>query len=255
MTKIAVIGLGEAGTLYARGLRASGAEVRGYDPHVRADDAVAQYDEPADAVTGADVVLSLVWARTAVAAAERVIPLLPRGAVYADLNTAAPEVKERVAAIGDAHGVAVADVAVLAPVPRAGERTALLASGAGASLFADFLRPLGAPVEVLDAPAGDAAKRKLLRSVFMKGLAALVIEGLEAARATGTEEWLREQMAREFGPGGAAKVDHLVTGTHRHIERREQEVRDALAILEAEGRHADITRATLAWYDRILAER
>ncbi len=255
MTRIAVIGLGEAGSLYARGLQSAGARVRGYDPYVRATADIEQCDDPADAVDGADVVLSLVWARTALAAAEQVLPLLQPGAVYADLNTAAREVKERVAGLGTTHRIPVADVAVLAPVPRAAERTALLASGDGAARFAAALTPLGVPVELLAGPAGDAAERKLLRSVFMKGLAALVIESLEAARGTGAEAWLREQMAREFGAGGAAKVDHLVTGTHRHIERREQEVRDALAALESGGRHSDLTRATLAWYQRILAER
>ncbi len=43
MTTIAILGLGEAGRLYARGLREAGAEVRGYDPHHElGDPAVAQ---------------------------------------------------------------------------------------------------------------------------------------------------------------------------------------------------------------------
>ena len=46
----------------------------------------------------------------------------------------------------------------------------------------------------------------------MKGLAALVLEGLDAARAVGAEEWLRAQMADELGPDGAALVDRLVDG-------------------------------------------
>lgn len=254
MTRITVIGLGEAGSLYARGLRAAGAEVRGYDRRDRAADGVAQVADLAEAVSGADLVLSLVWARTAVEVAQEAIPLLDRSAVFADLNTAAREVKSAVAATGAAHGVAVADVAVLAPVPREAERTPLLASGDGAVRFAALLGPLGAPVEVMPGVAGDAAQLKLLRSVFMKGLAAVVIEGLSAARAVGAEQWLHDQMAQEFGPGGAAKVDHLVTGTYTHIERREREVRDALAALEAAGQHADMTRATATWYQRILAE-
>lgn len=255
MTTIAVIGLGEAGTLYAHGLRRAGATVHGYD---RRDDVLAadvRREDLAATVADADLVLSLVWARTAVEVAEHALPLMRPDAVYADLNTAAPEVKQTVAAAGAARGIAVADVAVLAPVPRAAERTPLLASGEGAARTAALLRPLGAPVELLPGPAGDAAQLKLLRSVFMKGMAAVVIEGLRAASAVGAEEWLRGQMAAEFGPDGAAKVDHLVTGTHTHIERREREVRDALAALEASGQHADMTRATIEWYRRILAER
>lgn len=258
MTRIAVIGLGEAGSTYARGLGAAGATVRGYDYSATAGERIPRPERSAtlaDALADADVVLSLVWARTAAEAAAAAMPLLAPGAVYADLNTAARGVKERVATIGAAHGIPVADVAVLAPVSRAAERTPLLASGPGADRFADALRPFGVPVQTLPGPAGDAAERKLLRSVFMKGMAAVVIEALTAAREAGAEDWLREQMAAEFGPDGAATVDHLVQGTYRHAVRREREVRDALAALDADGRHADMTRAAVAWYERIAADR
>ena len=87
----------------------------------------------------------------------------------------------------------------------------------------------------------------------MKGLAALVIEGVGAARAVGAEEWLRAQMAGELGPDGRALVDRVIDGTYRHAARREHEVRDALAAIEEAGQPADMTRATLAWFERINA--
>jgi 3-hydroxyisobutyrate dehydrogenase-like beta-hydroxyacid dehydrogenase len=256
MTVIAVLGFGEAGRLYAQGLSAAGATVRAYDPYVdAADPRFARLSDLAGAVTDAAAVLSLVGARSAVAVAGETAPLLRPGAVYADLNTAAPEVKRAVAAGAAGSDVRIADVAVLAPVPRAGHRTPLIASGPGASAFAALLEPFGAPVEVVPGDVGEAARLKLLRSVFMKGLATLLIESLGAARAQGSEEWLREQMARELGSEGAALVDRLVTGTYEHAARREHEVRDALAALEASGQPADMTRATLAWFERIVAER
>jgi 3-hydroxyisobutyrate dehydrogenase-like beta-hydroxyacid dehydrogenase len=109
------------------------------------------------------------------------------------------------------------------------------------------------PISVLDADVGEAARLKLLRSVFMKGLAALVLEGLGAARAVGAEDWLRAQMGAELGPDGAALVDRLVSGSTTHAVRREHEVRAALAALEASGQPADMTRATLAWFERLVA--
>src|SRR5690606_1337827 len=94
-----------------------------------------------------------------------------------------------------------------------------------------------------------------LRSVFMKGLAALVLEGLGAARTVGAEEWLRAQIASELGPDGAALIDRMVHGTVQHAVRREYEVRAALSLLESSGEPADMTRATLAWFERLIAER
>ena len=256
MTTIAILGLGEAGRRYAHGLARAGADVRAFDPaHDLGDPDVPQFATLADAVAGADVTLSLVTGHAAASVAREALPHIAAGAVYADLNTAAPDLKQRIARLAADRGLAMADVAVLAPVVRAGHRTPLLASGRGARAFAERVEPFQVPVEVIDGDAGEAARLRLLRSVFMKGLAALVLEGLGAARAAGAEEWLRAQMADELGPDGAALVDRLVDGSTLHAVRREHEVRAALAALESSGQPADMTRATLAWFERLVAER
>lgn len=256
MSKIAVLGLGEAGRLYARGLREAGAEVRGYDPHHELGDPdVTQCPDLADTLAGAEIVISLVGGGAAASVARDALPLMPVTAVYADLNTASPDLKQQIAGLASGYGVAMADVAVLAPVVRAGHRTELLASGPGARTLAERLGPLGAPIVVIDGEAGEAARLRLLRSVFMKGLAALIIEGAGAARKLGAEEWLRDQMARELGPEGAALVDRLVEWTYTHAVRREHEMRDALAVVEATAEPADMTRATLTWLERIVADQ
>lgn len=254
MTTITILGLGEAGRHYARGLAAAGATVRGYDPgHELNDPAVRQAASLAEALAGAEVALSLVAGHTAAAVADDALPHL-RGAVYADLNSGAPEVKERIAAAAADHDVPMADVAVLAPVVRAGHRTPLLASGPGAARFAALLTPFQVPVEVLDGPAGAAARLRLLRSVFMKGLAALALEGLGAARSVGAEAWLRAQMAAELGPDGAVLLERLIEGSPQHAVRRAHEIRAAAVELEALGVPADMTRATQTWLDRLAAE-
>ncbi|GAA4156122.1 DUF1932 domain-containing protein [Leifsonia shinshuensis] len=253
---IGVVGLGEAGALYATGLADAGARVRGYDPFRElGDPRVEQMATPEDLAPDVDVVLSLVGGRAAVAVAHDFLTVMPNGAVFADLNTVAPDVKSQIADEAASHGALMADVAVLAPVPRAGFKTPLLASGAGAETLVDLLAPLGVPITVSGAVAGDAARLKLLRSVFMKGLAALVIESVSAARSAGAEEWITEQMSAELGPDGRQLVDRLITGTYEHIERRTHEVEDALHMLEASDQHADMTRATLAWFERIRTER
>jgi 3-hydroxyisobutyrate dehydrogenase-like beta-hydroxyacid dehydrogenase len=256
MTAITVLGLGEAGKIYAHDLRSAGAAVRAYDPFKdwRAE-GLDQTDDLAEAVGGADAVLSLVGGPSALAVAGPALAAAAPGAVYADFNTTSPEVQQDIAALAAVAGIAMADVAVLAPVPRAGHRTELLASGDGAATLVALLTPFGVPVVAIDGVAGDAARLRLLRSGFMKGLAALVLEGLGSARAVGAEDWLRAQIAAELGGGGTELVERLVEGTHRHAVRREQEVRDVLAAMEAAGQPADMARATLAWFERIVAGR
>lgn len=260
MTRVAILGLGDAGGRYFRGLTAAGATVRGFDPFAEPADGVRREDDVAATVAGAEIVLSLVGAHAAVAAATTALPLLEAGAIYADMNTASREVKTEVAAQGRRHARSVVDVAVLAPVHRAAERTPLLVTGDDAHVFARAFTVYGAPVETHGGVVGDAAELKLLRSVFMKGLSALVIESLDTARALGAEDWLRGQIASELAAPGAgedatAAVRHLVDGAHKHAARREREVRDALSIVESTGLPADMTRATLVWAARILARR
>jgi len=252
VTRIAVIGLGEAGRRYAVGLSRAGAEVRGYDPDPReADPAVPRVDTLAEAVTSADVAISLVGAHAAVSVAEQVAPLLEAGRLYADLNTAAPEVKSAVERVAGRAGLLVADVAVLAPVTRAGIRTPLLASGPGADVLAGLLRPFGVPIDTIDAPVGAAARLKIVRSIFMKGLATLLIETLTAAEAADAADWMRGQLTAELGPDAPALVERLISGTHAHRTRREQEVRDALDLLAELGTPDDMTRGTLSWFERL----
>ena len=242
MTAIAVLGLGEAGGRLAADLAAAGADVRGYDPDPSAEVAgVTRAPDVQTAVSGTDFVLSVNSAAVAAEAAVAALPALG-DAVYADLNTAAPALKRELAAVVERF----ADVALLGPVPATGLRTPALASGAGAQAFADALGPLGMPVEVVSERAGDAATLKLLRSVFMKGLAASAVESLDAAEAAGHREWLEGQIHEVIGE---PLLTRLVEGSHRHAVRRAEEMeaaRELLAELGVEPRIASASAALLA---------
>ena len=245
MPVVTVLGLGEAGGRLAADLVRLGVEVRGYDPYTAAPEGVTQAGDPTAAVAPSTVVLALTTASTALGAAESALPSLRTGGVYADLNTAAPALKRELAALAADAGARFADVALLGPVPAHGIATPALALGAGAEAFADVFRPLGMPVDVLSERAGDAATLKLLRSVFMKGLAASVLESLEAAEAAGRTSWLEGEIA---GVIGEPLLGRLVEGSRRHAVRRTEEMeaaRDLLLELGVEPRIADASAALL----------
>lgn len=223
--RIAVLGLGEAGGAIAGDLVAAGVRVRGYDPEVPAPPGVVDADSEAEAVAGSDLVLSVNSASAAEGALRAGLAGTSPRCLWADLNTASPAVKQRLGEIAGDAGIGFADVSLMAPVPGKGLRTPMLVSGAAARRYAELLRPLGAEVDVLDGPAGLAAERKLLRSVFYKGLAAAVVEALDAARAAGCEDWLREIIAEELTRADAATLDRLTEGSRRR--RRAQDRRDA----------------------------
>jgi 3-hydroxyisobutyrate dehydrogenase-like beta-hydroxyacid dehydrogenase len=249
--EVAVLGLGEAGGTIASGLAAAGCAVRGWDP-IAAPPGIERADTPAYAVAGASLVLSLTTASHALDAAESVASTLGEGQLYADLNTTAPALKIEVAAVIAPTGAGFADVALLGPVPARGVATPALASGDGARRFAELAGPLGMPVEVVGDQPGDAAGLKLLRSVFMKGLAAAVLESVEGAKTRGADDWLRREIAAVLGE---PLLERLLTGTVTHAERRLDEMEAAAAYLEELGVEPLVSRATAARLERLVQER
>ena len=242
-TCVAVLGLGEAGGAITADLVAAGARVRAYDPKVVAPAGTAGCAGEAEAVTGAELVLSVNSARDAPIALEQAAPGLGPGTVWADLNTGSAALK-RALAEQLASDCEFVDVALMSPVPGRGIRTPMLASGAGAGRYAELVRPLGATVEVLTGPPGEAATRKLLRSVFYKGLAAAVVEALTAAHEAGLEDWLRENIATELAGFDRATVQRLERGSRQHALRRSHEMAAATELLTDLGVPARIAAAS-----------
>ena len=241
-----MLGLGEAGSRIASDLAAAGADVRGYDPAGVEPPGVEVVPDTATAIRGCSVVLSVNAAGVALDVARAALPALARGAVYADLNTGSPQLKQELAALADERGTPFADVALLGGVPARGVGTPALASGTGAQAFADALRPFGMPVDVVSDRAGDAAAMKLLRSVFMKGLAAAAVESVEAAKVAGHAEWLKAEIAAVIGE---PLLERLLEGSRRHAARRTDEMeaaRDLLVELGIEPRIAAASTAVLA---------
>lgn len=253
---VAVLGLGEAGSLLARDLVRGGARVRGWDPMPHGDLSEIPFAPSfVDAVRGATIVLSVNWAIVAHEVARETLPFLGPGALFADLNTAGPGVKAELGEIVAPSGAAFVDVAMMSPVPPLGIRVPMFLAGPGAERLAAFLRPFGTPVEVVGARAGEAAARKLCRSVFFKGMSAAVCEALEAARAAGVEDWLRSDITKTFVNADASTLERVVDGTYRHAVRRAHEMRDASALLADLGVPATIATATAESLERIAAER
>jgi 3-hydroxyisobutyrate dehydrogenase-like beta-hydroxyacid dehydrogenase len=243
MPTIALLGLGEAGSRLATDLVEAGVDVGAYDPAGISVDGVARFPDPSSAVAGCETVLSLTAAAAALRAARAARAGLRPGAIYADLNTSAPERKREVAAVVEEAGARFADVALLGTVPATGISTPALASGPGAPAFADTFRQLGVPVQVVTEQAGDAAAMKLLRSVFMKGIAAAAIESLDAAEAAGRRDWLEGELAAVLGE---PLLERLLDGSRTHAVRRVDEMEAARDLLLELGIEPRITAATAA---------
>ncbi len=244
---VGMIGLGEAGSAIATDLVSAGASVRGWDPVATPPPGVEGAGDTAAAAAGADLVLSANSSAVARDAADAAASSLRDGLVFADLNTAAPALKRELAEVIAPTGALFADVALVGPVPGNGLSTPALVSGPGAERFAALLGPLGMPVTVIGPEAGEAAARKLARSVFAKGLAAAIGEALAAAGELGIEEWLHADLERTLEDADGALLRRLIEGSRLHAARRVDEMAAAVEMLESVGVEPRIASASEAW--------
>lgn len=239
--RVAILGLGEAGEKYSRAFASAGQEVVGFDPRdVEVGAGVTKASSVQEAVQGAELVLGLTTAKPSVAVAAEAADALTAGAVYIDLNAAAPERKQEVAAaLGET--AKMVDGAVIGSVQKFGAQVHVLLSGPHAEEAAALLSVIDAKAEAIGGGVGDASRRKLLRSVFMKGLGALISEAMEAGESANEAEWMRAQISGELAQGEAT-LDRLWAGTKTHAYRRGMELGDSLNVLDTFGGTWPVTR-------------
>lgn len=260
MTKIALFGLGEAGSLIGADITrlqsskinegsgtASSIKVVGFDPaEVKTPDGVLRVSSAREAVHDANYVFALTGSVDAKTALTQALNHIPTDAVYADFASASAGLKRELADIANNAGFAFCDVALMAMVPGNGIKTPCMLSGNGATQVAALLTEFSTPVAVVSENAGDAAQRKLLRSVVIKGLAGLLIESLEASHQAGCEQWLWDNLVNEFTKMDAAMLQRLVQGTGVHAERRFHEMEASANQLIELGVEPLMTRSTVA---------
>jgi 3-hydroxyisobutyrate dehydrogenase-like beta-hydroxyacid dehydrogenase len=128
----------------------------------------------------------------------------------------------------------------------------MLASGSGANEYLKRVEPLGAKVQVVSQVPGQAAARKLLRSVMMKGLAAVIVEAMQAASADNCGTWLWQNICEEIRAADEMFVERLVKGTDLHATRRLHEMEAASAYLLELGIEPNMTRSTVASLKEIV---
>lgn len=245
--RIAVFGLGEAGSLIAAGLAAAGADVTGYDPaDVPTPTKVTRHKTPSEAVVGAGLIMSITAATDARSAIDQACNDLPRGAIYADLSTATPALKGDLSETATHRGLRFVDVALMEAVPGRGVSTPSLASGPEAHDFASIVNDLGGDVEVVGETPGVAATMKLLRSIVTKGLTGVTLEAMEAASRFGLEDWLWDHVGEFLETADRRTIERLVAGTRPHVNRRIVEMSSAAELLESVSIQPLTARATEA---------
>jgi 3-hydroxyisobutyrate dehydrogenase-like beta-hydroxyacid dehydrogenase len=198
---------------------------------------VSPVDDLAAAVDGTDVLIAAVPARVSPAVASACFPHMGGSGLYVDPSPAAPNIKSDICQAASEQGVSYVDLALLGTVTMSGLEVPLLAAGPRADSFLELGRRLGMQITKVSDQAGDATRVKLVRSVYMKGRDALIVELLIAANLIGAERVLVDSISAAPGEhvSFAELVDRVLPALAKHAERRADELNDTGAVLRELG--------------------
>ena len=245
---IGVVGYGEVGKIFSRGLQEkSGRSVQAWDlkfadAPTRAaelqhatDHGVTACDSAAALCSQSNLIISAVTASNTLAVAQEVARSIQAGTLFLDLNSASPGTKAQCAALIDAAGGHYVEAGVMTSVPPYGIRVPMLLGGVKAAELAAVLTAWGMDAKVVAEKIGVASAIKMCRSVMIKGLEALVIESYTTARAYGVEEHMIPTLYETFpGIDWQAQGAYFFSRVAQHGKRRAEEMREsANTVLEA----------------------
>lgn len=248
--KLGIIGYGEVGRIFGRGLlpkldidRIAVWDLRFADPATGESareaarmDGMRVADGMADLCEGADLLISAVTASSTLDVAQEAAHRVGAGARFLDLNSASPGTKQRAAAAIEAAGGHYVEAGVMTSVPPYGIRVPMLLGGAQAEALAATLLAWGMDARAVSERIGVASAIKMSRSIMIKGLEALVIESYTTARRYGVEAHVLPTLKETF-----PQIDWDKQGAYffsrvvQHGKRRAEEMREAAATVREAG--------------------
>jgi 3-hydroxyisobutyrate dehydrogenase-like beta-hydroxyacid dehydrogenase len=224
------------------------------DANVRACDSLEE------AIRSADLVISTVTCSAAAEVARNSVQYLRSGQIYMDINSVSPETKREIAQILEPSKATFIEAAVMAPVSPQRLKVPMLLGGAAAEAIAPRLCAIGLNVTPVSSRVGVASAVKMCRSVLIKGIEALAVESLFAARRYDAEKEVLASLAATYPHMGwdGSLPDYLVSRVAEHGKRRAAEMREAAETLRNIGLEPLTALATAErqdWLVREMAER
>lgn len=261
--RVAFIGFGEVAAAFAPALAQRGVSIAAYDVLLeepqgrerlsqRARSVAVEFLPLPQALAGARFVFSTVTTSSARQAAARCAPHLRSGQLYVDLNASMPSIKEEVERIVQPSGVTFVEGALLGAVGVTGAATAILTGGpSGAQAARELASELGLKASFFSPEVGKASTFKMLRSIFSKGMEALLIEFLVAGERAGMREalWMEVTSLLANNPFEKVAGNWIVSHVGAH-ERRYHEMQQVTEVMRALGVGPVMTAATEEFFRR-----
>mgnify|MGYP003242602489 FL=1 len=263
--KLGFIGFGEVGYEISSGLVEQGLKEiyaydvmqnhpeKGYIVKDKAEKAgVTLLDSDNDVVEKCDMILMVVPGAFALDTTKGLLGSVTPGKLLVDLSTSLPSVKRTENQLISEKGGNFIDGALMASLSQAHYKVPILVSGANCQPFIDALVPYGMNIKQITEKPGDAIAVKFVRSIYMKGIAALGAEMLEAANVLGVDKLVIDSIGNTLdGKSFDFNNNYLVVASAWHGARQAHEMSDVMKMLEDIGVAPIMTQATekrLEWF-------
>jgi 3-hydroxyisobutyrate dehydrogenase-like beta-hydroxyacid dehydrogenase len=267
--RLGFVGFGEAAFEMATGLNVHGLEkIVAYDAlwdhpvygklvHERAERAQVKLESSLErllTLEDINILIVAVPANKAYEVSELLKPYIKNNLVYIDVSASNPNVKRNINDNIKEKGAHFVDAAMMGPLPVYKHKVPILASGEGTDTFIDLMSLYGMNITKVSENPGEASAVKLIRSIFMKGLPALLLEMLEAASEFNVEERVINSISETMNAKTFEEtMNRLVTGTSIHALRRSIELEGSIEMLESSNLSSLMARAAKDKL-RLLAE-
>jgi 3-hydroxyisobutyrate dehydrogenase-like beta-hydroxyacid dehydrogenase len=248
ISRIAMLGFGEAGQALASDLlRHDGVTLSAWDTKFMqsgSESSIAARASmnrlgtcAADAVRGAELVISAVTAAQTLEAARAAVAGIGAGTYFLDINSASPGQKQQAAKTIEARGGRYVEAAMMSPVHPRRCASPILLGGPHAAAFIGLAQGLGfSSVSVFSNVFGAASAAKLCRSILVKGLEALITESMMTARYYHVDETVLASLGDFLpGPEWPKLAAYMVSRSIEHGARRAEEMREAAQTVSEAG--------------------
>jgi len=264
--RVAIVGFGEAGGIFGSDLAAQGVDVSIFDILLHAKESrdamlakareskVQAKESLADCLRAAELAISAVTASSSGDVARDAAKTMRPGQMFMDINSVSPAAKRAEAAHIARSGAHYVEAAVMAAVPPQRLKVPMLLGGSCAADLAPRLALLGMDATAVSDKIGVASAVKMCRSVMIKGMEALAVECLFAARRYGAEDAVLASLDATYPQMGWRDElpDYLVSRVAEHGKRRAAEMREVAESLREVGIDPLMAEAAAERQDRLV---
>lgn len=201
-----------------------------------------------EAISNTNIIFSLVTADQTLIAAKNAVASISKGAFYFDCNSSAPETKRKAAALITSAGGRYIDVAIMSPIHPQKHKSPMLICGQAAKEAAELLIQLHMSPTIIEGGIGKASAVKMVRSVMVKGMEALMAECALASRRAGVSEYVFTSLEKTYpGIKWLDKCEYNLERMTVHGKRRAAEMREVAQTVAELGLINSMSRATIDW--------